>query len=83
MLVGLALGAGIRMAEPLAHASSAECDDSHHAQLVEVRRVAGTGAPDSQDWWRASLLLRVSYDELSVSDGSGSIEFRVEPESAQ
>jgi hypothetical protein len=83
VVVGFTLGAGLRAAEPTAYASSAECDDSHHARLVEVRRVAGTGAPQSQDVWRDRLLMQVTYLELSISDAEGSTEFRIEPEPAQ
>jgi hypothetical protein len=71
------------MAEPVVHASAGECDNSHHAQLLEIRRIAGTGTPDSQQWWRASLVLLSTYHEVSISDTRGSIDFRIEPELAE
>jgi len=83
LLVGLTIGTGLRMAEPAAYAYSVECDDSHRAQLVEVRRVAGTGTIESQNWWRASLRLLATYNEFSVSDTRGSSDFRLDPEAAE
>lgn len=71
------------MAEPVAYAYSVGCDDSHRAQIVEVRRVAGAGTLEPQNWWRASLRLPGTYNEFSVSDTRGSIDFRLDPEAGE
>ena len=82
VICGLAFGAGLRRSEPLARASSLECDDSYHAKLVEVRRVEGTGAVESQVWGDSLLLLSV-YRELEVKGADDVFNSPIVPEGAQ
>jgi hypothetical protein len=84
VLLGLTLGAGLRMAEPVVNASAGECDDDYRAYLLEVRRIAGSGTPDSQQWWLTGLILLTTYLEFEVSDPTQmSINFGIAPEPAE
>ncbi|MDC0666419.1 hypothetical protein [Nannocystis radixulma] len=83
-VAGVLCGAVLRGAESNARASW-ECDTWEFGRRVEVRRIKGTGDPESQAYWREQVILRYGELSLSVFDespgGLHDFELELAPES--
>jgi hypothetical protein len=68
VVLGLMLGLGAKWAERVAAACSCDTQGNVTGELVEIRRVSGSGDPVSQEWWGARLEIYIENE----SDASAS-----------